>query len=623
MTTNLEVCNVSKTPLASNTPLACFIHSTTLDLWKDTYLIELLDAMKNSGLLAKMSSVCVINTGKPVDHSHLESHYAPVKVVYYSENTMDFENATIRILHTFAKLNPTYKILYMHTKGISYTPNHVFYLGVQAWNQYMRYCLVTHHARCVRLLDVYDTVGCNFRPTEHGNGQHYSGNYWWGHARYIQQLPIHYLKDKYHPEFWLLQKEPLYFNVHSIEHMYEQAYPLANYVECVERNFEENVLFCKVGYPYTGLCNQLYNIANTMVIASVQNGRKVVILDRFINDIHTLATVSSSSVLDLGATNAALESYGIVLIDKADVQMTLDKVEYGLKDVKVLDITERVRKMYWHPNHLYIPQWTDLNGIMGEDPCPQLRKQIYVYYSLNGIPFLKMFHERKLIFNGPVEIGFTLSHFEGKPPKYVLCPQNPWLTRINRDDSRELTAQFDVFLKRLCFQPRFRDEMDMFWKTMPPVSKVHVLHLRNEQDAISHWASLNGISETEFQEKYESAFIDAVCSQIASDESHICLALTSKVQDNVIIDRLREKGYTICARPNSPHLGRELNGIVDMILGIEKCNGVFIGNINPHTNQGSTFSYVLYNALRDKGVNCLTLNIDDINEPIATLSTSS
>lgn len=597
--------------------LACFIHSTTLDLWKDTFLIEILENLKSSELLSRMNHVCILNTGKPIDSQKIERDYYPTKVIYYSENTMDFENATIRHLHIFSKMHPDHKILYMHTKGISYTATHVFYPGVKAWNNYMMHCLLQNYKRCLRLLKVYDTVGTNYRPTEHGNGQHYSGNYWWANANYIQHLPIQYMKDKYHPEFWLLQNEPLYFNIHHIEHMYEQVYPIENYHECVERGFQDNVLYCKVGFPHTGLCNQLYNIVNTMIIAGTQEGgNKVIILDNFVKDFQTLEPIRASNVLNLPMMNDIIQSFGITLLDKHDVEMTIDKIEYGLKEVKVLDITKKICEWYYKPNHLYIPQWTDLNSVIGEDPCPQMRKQIYVYYSLNGIPLLKMFHERKLIFNGPVEICH--SNYDNKIPKHVLDASEPWLTRINRDHAKELTPQFDLLLSTLRFCVNYETHVEDFLRSSFSTlsEKYNVWHVRNEDDAMKHWAKLNGISEDNYRIVYETHYIDAVRKYINKESTNI--VLTSKVENNSIIERLKQEGYRIYVRPNIPDIGREMNAIVDLLMGFN-CKGVFIGNINPYTMQGSTFSYVLYNHLKESNVKCLTINMDNIAEEVHEL----
>jgi hypothetical protein len=69
---------------------------------------------------------------------------------------------------------------------------------------------------------------------------------------------------------------------------------------------------------------------------------------------------------------------------------------------------------------------------------------------------------------------------------------------------------------------------------------------------------------------------------------------------------------------NIEHIGRELNGLIDMLIGTS-CNQLFIGNFNPHTLQGSTFSYTLFNILREHHLSSLVLNMDDIHEDVHLL----
>ena len=109
--------------------------------------------------------------------------------------------------------------------------------------------------------------------------------------------------------------------VGNIENMYEQPYPLENYQLDVQHGFNDNVFFCKVGFPRTGLCNQLYCIANTLTIAVAQRGNKVIILDDFITDIQTLETKPSHHILDIEKCNDILKPYNITFIYKNNVNM--------------------------------------------------------------------------------------------------------------------------------------------------------------------------------------------------------------------------------------------------------------------------------------------------------------
>lgn len=591
--------------------LACFIHSTTLKLWKESFLVGLLNTVKDSGLLLKLNAFYIVNTGEYIQSSQeIERDFPPAKVIYYSKDTMDFENSTIRLLHFFTKLHPDHKILYMHTKGISYTENHVFFRGVQSWNNYMKHCLVDNYKKCLRLLKIYDTVGTNFRPSEDGNGQHFSGNFWWANADYIQKLPIEYLKDKYHPEFWLLQNNPLFHNIHTIENMYQQVYPLENYKECVQRGFDDKVIFCKVGFYCTSLCNQLYNIANSIVLAAAHTGNKVIILDDFVSNAHIedFRTIPTTHVLDLLKMNNYWNNYGIHLIYKKNVSMKLSKVEYGLRETKTIDITNLVNDNFMKDNHLFIPKFTNLNDLIGSDPCPLRFKQIYVHYTLNGIPLFQMFHESKLIGNNSIEIKH--SNYDEKKAFHNFGESNSWLTRIDIKDAKEMKSQFLHALTKIYFLKSYHTEADKFVEVLLKNKKtINVWHVRNENDAIGHWCKLNKIPESEYKEIYENKYINFVRQKISKESTNI--VLTSFVEQNPIIETLREDGFQIYVRPNIPDIGREINGLIDLLIGL-KCNNIFISNYD------STFSAVLFNNLKET-VKTYAINLSSITEDVCIL----
>jgi hypothetical protein len=85
--------------------------------------------------------------------------------------------------------------------------------------------------------------------------------------------------------------------------------------------------------------------------------------------------------------------------------------------------------------------------------------------------------------------------------------------------------------------------------------------------------------------------------------------LSSLVEKNPVIEQLTKEGYILYSRNKEP-IGREMNGVVDLIIG-KICNGVFIGNYNLELHQGSTFSYVLYNSLCNHTTNIL-IDMDHI-----------
>lgn len=600
--------------ISSRRPLACFIHSTNLHIWEDSILISLLEKIKKSGLLEKLNHLCIINTGNELDQEMIENKYHPAKVINWSNNTMEFEICTIKQVVTYSRLNPESLILYMHTKGVSYPKNHVFIPGIKHWIDYMTYCLVENYIKCLSILQVYDTVGCNFRPDENGNMQHYSGNFWWARCDYIRKLSISGMKDKYEPEFWILHKQPFLFNIHKIENMYEQTYTLKNYEECVDRGFSDNVFFCKIGFHQSGFCNQMYNLINCIVVASVQSGNKIIIIDDFITEVLNTNTKPSHEVIDMKRLNEVLEPYSIHVFYKNDITMEIIKVEYGLKDIKTVEVTNEIINRFWSKNRLFIPRGFSLNELVKEDPCPQMRKQLTVYYTINGIPLMRTFHERVLSLKNSI----VLSHlnYDNKPSYFVHLPEEePWLTLINRDCSKDLKNLFDDFIPRIPFLEIYHKMAKQFIdEKLKEVKKedvkINIIHLRNEADGITHWSRINKMKEEEYESVFNSKMQKMIIENCSKED--LSIVLTDRTDGNPVIDDLLKLEYNVVTRPNIKNIGREINALIDLMLSYY-CNKTFIGGFNEKTAQGSTFSYYIYNLLKNRNVNRVILNIEDIN----------
>jgi hypothetical protein len=75
-----------------------------------------------------------------------------------------------------------YKILYIHTKGVT-TPNNECIID---WRKYMTYFNVCQYQKCFDLLDEYDSCGVDL---VNDPALHYSGNFWWANSSYIKKLP--------------------------------------------------------------------------------------------------------------------------------------------------------------------------------------------------------------------------------------------------------------------------------------------------------------------------------------------------------------------------------------------------------------------------------------------------
>lgn len=200
--------------------VVCFVHSCNLGSGTAT-----LDLLLESVLPQKeIETIYIHNIGLPLPAKYSDD--ARIKIRHESDNPGEFELPTLRRISEFSKRNPRAKILYLHTKGISYSKTHPYYSNVQDWIAYMLY-FVCQVPRCVQILDSYDTAGCNRLEKPH---HHYSGNFWWATAKYINTLSLDSLTDKMSAEWWILSAKanPYTLKNSDINHFHE-PYPRERY----------------------------------------------------------------------------------------------------------------------------------------------------------------------------------------------------------------------------------------------------------------------------------------------------------------------------------------------------------------------------------------------------------
>ena len=177
---------------------ACFIHSCNMAINGTSSLDNLLAQLSASSLLDLLDLVVVNNIGIPLDATKYVSD-KKIKFIQCSNNSKLFERPTLQLMNEFGKQNSGVKILYLHTKGITYTPNTPVYTNIQAWIAYMLHFLLS--SSCLSLLDEYDTLGCNYYE---GPYKHYSGNFWWIRSDYLATLNLDRLVSKADAEWWCL-----------------------------------------------------------------------------------------------------------------------------------------------------------------------------------------------------------------------------------------------------------------------------------------------------------------------------------------------------------------------------------------------------------------------------------
>ena len=177
----------------------CFVHSCHLA----EAGTEKLDIILESVCTVKeLECITINNIGLPLDADKYMRLDARIKVIESSCDTSLFELPTLKLISDYSKANPKAKVLYVHTKGISYAKNDHRYINGIDWINYMLYFLCKRADKAIKLLDTHDVAGCNYSDQPY---PHFSGNFWWATSEYLKSISVDFLVDKMSAEWWLMR----------------------------------------------------------------------------------------------------------------------------------------------------------------------------------------------------------------------------------------------------------------------------------------------------------------------------------------------------------------------------------------------------------------------------------
>jgi hypothetical protein len=206
--------------------IAIFYHVGQLGNWHEIYT-EQINRLQESGLLQKSSYFHIsINGDEPLP-------FIPdnVKKIAYNEDKV-LEANTLEYMWHFAQNNPDYKILYLHTKGVTRYGIELLQEQTKAWRYYMEYFCVDNWEACCNTLDAFDTCGVQIEHKATYNtlddpieidATYYNGNFWWAKASYIKQLDPKFLYTSDTPwlrgksELWIGSGNPNAANLFTLE----------------------------------------------------------------------------------------------------------------------------------------------------------------------------------------------------------------------------------------------------------------------------------------------------------------------------------------------------------------------------------------------------------------------
>ena len=173
---------------------------------------------------------------------------------------------------------------------------------------------------------------------------------------------------------------------------------------------------------------------------------------------------------------------------------------------------------------------------------------------------------------------------------------------INKYDIR----MFEDILINIKYNISYIEKSTLILSDKVNNSKINIIHLRIEDDAIKHWSKMNNATEGFFKQYLEKKYIKLIEKYISKEDTNIIL---SSSLNNTVIDFLSANSYNYVFN-NKYFEGREQNAIVDL-LSSKLCNNIFIGNYNPVRQRGSSFSYYISKMIKAKKI---FIDLDSIYE---------
>lgn len=187
-------------------PIFIVYHVAVLGIWEQI-VREQLDLLQSTGLGIESEKIFVQITGvansaqfqnvKYLFEGYSFSH----KIQFRYYKTLDFfEFPSIKQVQNLAKRYLNAKILYFHTKGVSHglqntkTENGRWnaqqVANLKQWRKFMEYFTIEKWQDCLAVLEHYDCCGTDWLEAGREKAKHFSGNFWWANASYINRCHL-------------------------------------------------------------------------------------------------------------------------------------------------------------------------------------------------------------------------------------------------------------------------------------------------------------------------------------------------------------------------------------------------------------------------------------------------
>jgi hypothetical protein len=192
-------------------------------------LIDKFKKFKSSGLYDSANKIYLTLYGDIEFNSEflneLKDMYSKIEYGIVSNAVFNNEPDTLNLMLKKAnEYESNTPMLYLHTKGLSYT-NPDVKKNVEAWVRYLDLYVINKWKECVESLKDNDSAG-GFYVEE---PKHFQGNFWWANSDYIKNLPKltpDNIENYNRGEFWILSQTDKVYPLSGVTpvNMYQNCY---------------------------------------------------------------------------------------------------------------------------------------------------------------------------------------------------------------------------------------------------------------------------------------------------------------------------------------------------------------------------------------------------------------
>lgn len=316
-------------------------------------------------------------------------------------------------------------------------------------------------------------------------------------------------------------------------------------------------------YHFCGLTNQVWMFLVTLhYVLRTCRGVAVIYVGSFNTDIETgKRKISMQEIIDFEWLRQRL-SVSVHFIDLVKPP-PIRWVRFGKHPTTSVDLTEALRGK---DIGKLISGKCPLTSLVPKcpDPCRNQKKRFVIKWADPSYPDTIL-----------QEHGWKLSGLIKK--NHMLFPTDAEGWRTLNNHLREF--RFHPSFYRLPFPTRLLTE------------HYAVVHLRNEMDAVRHWAPRNNVSIHQYQTNINQLYMRSIDKHIPPSW-HI-LILTAEPVGNVVIQHLQQKGRTIITCPKAFPGERELCAAQDLVWSSLGQTEMLMAPM-----KGSTFSHWLRQIVR-------------------------